>query len=352
MEYERLPEDGPADPRARRSRRARGHEQLAEDDASYRAQLAYLLERSAFYREKLDRGRRASRRRRRAGSRTSPRCRSPRSASSGPRHAPEDPVGAHLCAARAEIVRIYSTSGTTGTPSYIPLTAGDLDNWVTGSARSYAASGVGAGERDSHHLQRRPVRGRRGARRLRPDRALPHPGRHRQHRAPDAGHRAAQARGGRAHAVVRGAPRGVGGRSGASTCAGRASCACSWRASPAAASRRFRAQLEEGWGARVTEAMGIGDIGVSLWGECEEQDGMHLGARGFVHPELVDPDTGDGARARGRSHRRARADAPQAPRGAATALPHARSRQRPDEPVRLRAHRARACAASGAPTTC
>jgi phenylacetate-CoA ligase len=38
--------------------------------------------------------------------------------------------------------------------------------------------------------------------------------------------------------------------------------------------------------------MGIGDIGVSLWGECEEQTGMHLGARGFVHPELIDPETG------------------------------------------------------------
>jgi phenylacetate-CoA ligase len=54
----------------------------------------------------------------------------------------------------------------------------------------------------------------------------------------------------------------------------------------------FRAKLEEGWGARVTEAMGIGDIGPSLWGECEEQDGMHLGARGFVHAELIDPETG------------------------------------------------------------
>jgi phenylacetate-CoA ligase len=60
--------------------------------------------------------------------------------------------------------------------------------------------------------------------------------------------------------------------------------------------------LEAGWGARVTEAMGIGDVGVSLWGECEAQDGMHLGARGFVHAELVDPGTGapvelaDGAR--------------------------------------------------------
>ena len=54
----------------------------------------------------------------------------------------------------------------------------------------------------------------------------------------------------------------------------------------------FRARLQAGWGARVTEAMGIGDVHVSLWGECEHQDGMHLGGRGFVHPELIDPDGG------------------------------------------------------------
>jgi len=54
----------------------------------------------------------------------------------------------------------------------------------------------------------------------------------------------------------------------------------------------YRAKLEDGWGARVTEAMGIGDIGVSLWGECEEQDGMHLGALGFVHAELIEPESG------------------------------------------------------------
>jgi phenylacetate-CoA ligase len=39
--------------------------------------------------------------------------------------------------------------------------------------------------------------------------------------------------------------------------------------------------------------MGIGDIGVSLWGECEQQCGMHLGARGFVHAELIDPENGE-----------------------------------------------------------
>ena len=99
--------------------------------------------------------------------------------------------------------------------------------------------------------------------------------------------------------------------------------------------------------------MGIGDIGVSLWGECEEQDGMHLGARGFVHAELIDPETGD-----------ARSSWRTAPTGELV-LTHLRHRAAPllrfrtrdhvevaDEPVRVRPHRARACAASGAPTTC
>ena len=34
--------------------------------------------------------------------------------------------------------------------------------------------------------------------------------------------------------------------------------------------------------------MGVGDIGPSLFGECEQQDGMHLGAHGFIHLELID----------------------------------------------------------------
>jgi phenylacetate-CoA ligase len=54
----------------------------------------------------------------------------------------------------------------------------------------------------------------------------------------------------------------------------------------------MRLKLEAAWGARVTEAMGIGDISVSLWGECEEQTGMHFSGRGFVHFELIDPETG------------------------------------------------------------
>src|SRR5436309_729152 len=119
-------------------------EQLALDDASYREQIAYLLERSPFYEEKLaalaspeDAGGLADIARLPLTSKQEIKTTCTR----------ENPIGAHLCVGRDEIVRIYSTSGTTGTPSYIPLTARDLDNWVTGSARSYAASGVEAGQR-------------------------------------------------------------------------------------------------------------------------------------------------------------------------------------------------------------
>ena len=55
----------------------------------------------------------------------------------------------------------------------------------------------------------------------------------------------------------------------------------------------MRAMLEAAWGASVTEAMGIGDISVSLWGECEAKAGMHFSGRGFVHFELIDPVSGE-----------------------------------------------------------
>ena len=62
---------------------------------------------------------------------------------------------------------------------------------------------------------------------------------------------------------------------------------------PGGGESAMRAQLEAGWGASVTEAMGIGDISVSLWGECEEKAGMHFSGRGFVHFELIDPVSGE-----------------------------------------------------------
>ena len=106
------------------------HEQLELDEVSYRTQLAYLFERSAFYRKKLAAAGVAS-----AGAAggLAAIAQLPLTEKGELKETctPENPIGTHLCATPSEIVRIYSTSGTTGTPSYIPLTAGDLDNWVT-----------------------------------------------------------------------------------------------------------------------------------------------------------------------------------------------------------------------------
>jgi phenylacetate-CoA ligase len=265
-------------------------EQLAEDGASYRTQLAYLFDHSAFYRKKLPA---AGFNTDRAAGGLAEIAKLPLTDKHELRGTctPDNPIGTHLCAKPSEIVRIYSTSGTTGAPSYIPLAAGDLDNWVTASSRSYAASGIAAGQRivstydagpfaagaalaafERIGLTHIPVgtgnseRLMRAIELLRPEAAVLTPS-YAAYLVEWAGERSIDLRGSSVERVlVAGEPGG---------------------GEPA-----FRARLEEGWGARVTEAMGVGDIGVSLWGECEEQDGMHLGARGFVHAELIEPETG------------------------------------------------------------
>jgi phenylacetate-CoA ligase len=260
-------------------------EQLTLDDESFRAQLAYVLEHSRFYREKLA-GCGA------VGLSDIAELPLTEKAELKATATEENPFGAHLAAAPAEIVRVYSTSGTTGAPSFIPLTAEDRDNWVTGSARSYAASGLSRGQRlvstysagpfvagaaleafDRIGVTHIPV-GTGSSERLvqaidalRPEAVVltPSYAAHLLEWAEDRGRYL------RRSSVVRVLVAGE----------------------PGGGEEAFRARLEEGWGARVTEAMGIGDIGPSLWGECEEQDGMHLGARGFVHAELIEPESGE-----------------------------------------------------------
>ena len=264
--------------------------QAAQDAPLYLEQIQYLFDRSRFYRDKLT-----------GAGFASPRAvggldaiaalpltekdelRQSRSA--------EQPIGTHCTATREEIVRIYSTSGTTGTPSYIPLTASDLEVWVRTSARSYAASGLTRGERivstynagpfvagaalgafDRLGLCHIPV-GTGNTERLmaavdllKPTVAAMTPS-YALHLAEWARQcRMDLARSGVRRLMVAGEPGG---------------------GEPA-----MRAQLEAAWGASVTEAMGIGDISVSLWGECEAKAGMHFSGRGFVHFELIDPLSG------------------------------------------------------------
>jgi phenylacetate-CoA ligase len=275
-------------------------EQKTQDEALYRDQICYLFERSHFFREKLQ-----------ANGFQTPdsvgglddipalpltekdELRASRSET--------DPVGTHLAAPMEEVVRIFSTSGTTGTPSYIPLTANDLENWVRTSARSYGASGLAPGQRIISTYNAGPFVagaaldafprlglchipvGTGNTERLlaavkllkpqvlacTPSYAL-HLAEIGEARGLDLPNSSIE------RIMVAGEPGG---------------------GEPA-----MRAKLQTAWGAQVTEAMGIGDISVSLWGECEEQHGMHFSGRGFVHFELVEPETGkpvqieDGAR--------------------------------------------------------
>ena len=272
--------------------RAPWEDQARSDASLYLKQIEYLFERSRFYREKLER----------AGFATHGAVGGLEAITALPltekdelrrSRSPDEPIGAHRTASREEIVRIYSTSGTTGTPSYIPLTAEDLEVWVRTSARSYAASGLQRGERivstynagpfvagaalgafDRLGLCHIPVGSGHTERlmtavdllkptvvAMTPSYAL-HLSEWARERGIDLALSSVK------RVMVAGEPGG---------------------GEPA-----MRAKLEEAWGASVTEAMGIGDISVSLWGECEAKTGMHFSGRGFVHFELIEPESGAG----------------------------------------------------------
>lgn len=53
------------------------------------------------------------------------------------------PFGEHVCAAEREIVWLPSTSGTTGIPLLLPRTAEDIEIWTELNARAYTAVGIG-----------------------------------------------------------------------------------------------------------------------------------------------------------------------------------------------------------------
>ena len=264
--------------------------QKRADDALYRRQIDYLFANSRFYRDKLSQAGFGDARAvggladiARLPFTEKDELRASRSA--------QDPIGTHLAVPMEEIARIYSTSGTTGTPSYIPLTRADLANWIETSCRSYGASGVRRGHRivstynagpfvagaaldafTALGLCQIPVGSGNTERLMAAVRLL----------APDT---IAMTPSYALHLAEWAAARGI-------DIANSAIERVLVAGEPGGGEPTLRARLEAAWGARVTEAMGIGDISVSLWGECQEQAGMHFSGRGFIHFELIDPDSG------------------------------------------------------------
>jgi phenylacetate-CoA ligase len=254
---------------------------------SYRLQLERLYERSPFYRNKL----------RGAG------FESPRAVGGLDRiaalpftekdelrasQAAQPPLGAHAAIEISQAARIYSTSGTSGAPLYIPLTRSDVEQWREIGRRTYSRNGLKPGERVVTTYGAGPfVAGASLAafeaigavhipvgvgntekllaaiERLQPE-ALACTPSYALHLA-----EVAAAKGASLAPVQRII---VGGE-------------------PGGGEESFRGKLQSAFDAKVYEIMGIGDIAASLWGECPAQAGMHFSAEEFIHVELIDPNT-------------------------------------------------------------
>ena len=255
---------------------------------SYRRQIAYLFERSAFYRAKLQ-----------AAGFGSPDAVGGLERISALPFAEKDelrksqaahpPLGAHAAIDMAQAARIYSTSGTSGTPLYIPLTANDLKDWLEIGRTSYSRNGLKAGERivttygagpfvagaslavfDAIGVTHIPVgvgntdKLLAAVQRLKAQAIACTPS-YAMHI-----YESAAAKGIDLDSIERLIVAGE----------------------PGGGEEPFRKKLESAFGAKVYEVMGIGDIAASLWGECPAQAGMHLSGEGIIHVELIDPDTG------------------------------------------------------------
>ena len=146
-------------------------EQLALDDARYRTQLAYLFERSAFYRGEAGRGGLRRPRRRRRARRHRPAAPHRQARAQGDVHARQSDRRASL----RDVVGDRSDLFDERHHRHAQLRPADGGrSRQLGDRLGAQLCGLGHRRRPAHrlHLQRRAVRGGRGARRLRPHRPL------------------------------------------------------------------------------------------------------------------------------------------------------------------------------------
>jgi len=275
-------------------------EQFRINSERYRRQLGYLFERSEFYSVKL--GEAGFRDARSAGSLQdighlpfTEKDELRRSQAAHP------PFGRHLACDPAQLIRVYSTSGTTGVPCFIGLTRNDLEMFATNVARGYTAAGFSAQQRVILTANAGPfVAGAvyYGLEKI--------------------GCTSIPVGTGNTERLV-GAVQRLG-ATGISCTPSYGLYLLDWCHQRSIDTRRLglrnmitagepgggdpliRDRLEQAFGCRVREAMGIGDVSLTVWAEDDDGNGMNFMARDFVHVELMDPDSGqslpweDGAR--------------------------------------------------------
>jgi phenylacetate-CoA ligase len=200
----------------------------------------------------------------------------------------DPPFGSNLCVAPEQVKRVYQTSGTTGSPSVLALTRGDMETWTIMGTRTYYATGIhehssvlttfGAGPFVAGHTHFVLIR---------------------------IGARSVPVAPGDTERVIFGLRAGL-----ADTLLATASFAQylanrmeneaheDWKLThvvtggePGGGIPTIRDHIQRVLGVTVTEVMGIGDIAPSLYGECTHQQGMHYCGGGHVWVELIDPET-------------------------------------------------------------
>lgn len=200
----------------------------------------------------------------------------------------DPPFGSNLCVSPDQVKRVYQTSGTSGAPSVLALTRGDMETWTTMGTRTYYATGIhehssvlttfGAGPFVAGHTHFVLLR---------------------------IGARSVPVAPGDTERVVFGLRAGL-----ADTLLSTASFAQylanrleheergEWQLThvvtggePGGGIPVIRDHIQRVLDVTVTEVMGIGDIAPSLFGECTHQQGMHFCGAGHVWVELIDPAT-------------------------------------------------------------
>jgi phenylacetate-CoA ligase len=200
------------------------------------------------------------------------------------------PLGSHMACAKDKVKRVYSTSGTTGRPTFIGVSRRDIEVWREAACRAFWTGG------------------------FRPDSIVP---------LVVAPFFIAASYADALEHIGTVIPIGVGATDrliasfehiGANAFLSTSSFPLHFAASlrkrgiepkdlgikvilaggePGAAIPSLREQVEETFGCVFLEMMGNGDMCGQMWSECRYKRGMHFIAQGIVHPEIIDPETGE-----------------------------------------------------------
>lgn len=266
-------------------------QQLEMDRESYARQISYLFENSGFYQDKL----------RSAGFKSAEELGGLDDISNIPftekdeiraSQANYPPFGNHLAADPQRLMRVFSTSGTTGVPCYLGLTPGDVEIYATNVARGYTAAGFSPGQRVVVGFNAGPFVA--GAVYYGFDKI---------------GCTVIPVGTGNTERMIT-AMRNLG-ATGVSCTPSYGLYLIDWcrehgidtrmiglknmitAGEPGGGDLMIRSKIEDAFGCQVRESMGIGDISLSAWAEDSDGNGMHFIARDFVHVELIEPASGN-----------------------------------------------------------